>query len=146
MPLELELGADFDARADESDRSVVSCLGEYVAVPVLHFEANPGIQVEVSAAASKAYARIEFVDEDTGLTFIPDSIIIKLDIAQTYLEYSFSTGATKTVHGRVYSVGNAAPPNGVGQETVSENNVLATKMYIRADDANAIARIWANKN
>jgi len=90
------------------------------------------------------WLEIIFVDEDTGLTFIPESIIIKLDIAQTFLEYSFSTGEVKKVHGRIYSIGNAAPPNGAGQETVSEKNVHATKMYIRADDANAIARIWAN--
>lgn len=95
---------------------------------------------------SGEWLEIPFEDEDTGDTFTPESIIIKLDIAQTYLEYSFSEGDEKTVHGRIYNIGNSAPPNGAGQETVSEGNALATSMFIRADDANAIARIWARIN
>lgn len=98
----------------------------------------------IPIVASGNWLEIEFVDADTEKTFIPTSIIVKLDISTTYLDYSFSTGDTKTVHGRLYNIGNEAPPNGSGNEQISESNIHATKMYIRADAADAIARIWAN--
>lgn len=97
----------------------------------------------IPTVASGDWLEVPFVDDD-GDAFTPTSVIIKLDTATTYLEYSFSTGDTKTVHGRLYDIGNNAPPNGPGQEIVNESNDLATKVYIRADAAGAIARIWGN--
>jgi len=90
------------------------------------------------------WLEIEFTDDDDK-PFTPESIIIKVDSANSYLEYSFSEGDTKTVHGRLYDIGNNTPPTGPGQEIVSENNELATKIWIRGEDNTAIARIWANR-
>lgn len=91
------------------------------------------------------WTEIEFIDADTNKTFTPESITIKLDYAQTYLEYSFSAGNEKVIHGRLYNIGNAAPPNGPGQESKDEGNELATKIFLRATGTDAVARIWARK-